>query len=181
MKIKMAFVAALVSLPLTLAGCASEPSSVTDKKTGSNASKDDGAEAKKSDAPKKVENPNFGQTVEYPNGLSLTVGKPKPFKPSEYAAAEPAKAYIQFEVIVVNNTGKNVDASLIYYTMQSDDEEASEVFDSESNIEGAPSTKLLDTRQAKFSIAFGVNNPDDLVMEIQPFDDFETDSTIYVN
>ena len=179
MKFKLLLAAVLVTT-FSLAGCATQPSTTTkDAKTGSNATKDGEPKAKKTtEAP--VKNPKFGETVTYPNGLQITVKKPVKFKPSEYAFLEESKAYMSFNVVVLNNTGKNFDTSMMYYTLQSGDEEASEVFDSDKGYEGTPSTKLLDGRQAKFKIGFGVNTPEDLVLEMQP-GDFESESTIYTN
>src|SRR4051794_20562957 len=39
-------------------------------------------------------NPKLGQTFKWDDGLSVTVGAPAPYTPSEYAAADPAAAYV---------------------------------------------------------------------------------------
>jgi hypothetical protein len=122
----------------------------------------------------------FGQSATFDDGLVITVSKPKVFKPSEYAAFDKAKAYVKFTITVVNKTGKSFDPNGVYATVQSSNEEASSVFDSEKNIGGAPSTKLLKNREAKWVIGFGVQNPKDLVMEINP-GAFEYDDVLYTN
>ena len=45
----------------------------------------------------------------------MTVGKPKKFKPSEYAYAEKAKGYLKFTVTVVNKSDKPLDLSTDLY------------------------------------------------------------------
>jgi len=180
MKIRFAF-AALAASVVFLSGCGGDSKVTDDPKTGSNASTKE-AESEPdpeetTEAPK--ENPKFGQTVTYENGIQVTVGKPKSTKITEYAAmTKKWKSYQAFEVVVVNNSGKNFDVSGLYFTMQSNDEEAEQIFD--EGFDGAPSTTLLDGRQSKFRIGFGVNNPEDMVLELE-LGDFESEPTIYTN
>jgi hypothetical protein len=122
----------------------------------------------------------FGESATFDDGLVINVSKPKVFKPSEYAAFDKAKAYVKFTITVVNRTGKTFDPTGVYATVQSANEEASTVFDSDKNIGGGPSTKLLKNREAKWVIGFGVQNPKDLVMEISP-GAFEYDDILYTN
>ena len=63
--------------------------------------------------------------------------------------------------------------------VQSGNTEADQVFDSENDVGGGPSTKLLNGREAKFKIAFTVANPKDLVMEVRP--SFEHESVLFTN
>jgi hypothetical protein len=77
----------------------------------------------------------------------------------------------------VNGTDANFDATLFLTTMQSGNVEASQVYDFEQNVGGAPSTTLLPGREAVFKIAFGVSNPADLVMEVAP--SFEHEAAIF--
>lgn len=122
---------------------------------------------------------SFGQSYTWEDGISLTVSKPKPFKPGEHASKEKAKAYVRFTVTVVNKSSKPLDLNLTYITVQSDNKEASTVFDSQADLGGAPSTKLLKGRGAESEIGFGVGNPKDLVMEVALQDDFEHPSLLY--
>jgi hypothetical protein len=66
----------------------------------------------------------FGKSYTWDDGVTVTVGKPKKFKPSEYAAAEKAKGYLKFTVTVVNNSDKPLDLGLTYITVQSSNKEA---------------------------------------------------------
>ncbi len=122
-------------------------------------------------------NPKFGQTFQWKDGLSVTIGAPTPFTPSESAASEAAPAYLSFEVKIVNGTTANFDPSAFNSSLQSSNVEAAEVFDSANGFEGSPSTTLLAGREAVFKIGYGVSDPADLVLEVHP--DFEHDSVIF--
>lgn len=170
-------IACLALAAVLFAGCTSTGGEAkSDAPKGSNS---DNGSAKKTEKPE-AKNPKFGEAFEWEDGLALTVSKPAPYKPSEYAAAEKANAYVVFDVRVVNRTGKTYDPGLMYATLQSGNEEAAEVYDSEKLPE-APSTKLLDGREAKWKIAFAVKDPNDLVLEISPDAGLEYAGAIFTN
>jgi hypothetical protein len=121
----------------------------------------------------------FGKSYTWDDGVSVTVGKPKEFKPSETAAAEKAKAYLRFTVTVVNKSDKPLELGLTYITVQSSNKEAAQVFDSEKGLESTPDTKLLKGRESEFDVGFGVADPQDVVMELALQDDFERPSLVY--
>ncbi len=132
-----------------------------------------------SSAPANDGTATFGQAFTWEDGLSLTVGKPSSFTPSKWAAGkEKFTKFVVFDVRVVNKTGKPWDPSLISATIQSSNQEGSQVYDSGSLGED-PSTKLLNGREVTFKIAFGVDDPKDLVLEIAP--DFAHDSAIFTS
>ncbi len=119
----------------------------------------------------------FGKAFTWADGLAVTIGAPKPYTPGEYAAGtDKYKKFVSFEVRVVNKTGKAWDPSLLHTTVQSDNEEGDEVFDSD-RLGESPRTKLLNGREAKFTVAYGVANTQDLVMEVTP--DFEHESVLF--
>ncbi|BAK36877.1 hypothetical protein MLP_38630 [Microlunatus phosphovorus NM-1] len=122
---------------------------------------------------------SFGKSYTWDDGLTITIGKPSKFKPSDYAEVDGAKAYRRFTITVVNKTSGPIDLAVTYITMQSNNKEAEQVFDSEKGLEGSPSTKLLKGRESEWDIGFGVANPDDMVMEIAINDNFERPSIIY--
>lgn len=125
-------------------------------------------------APKK-----FGSRFTYEDGLVVQVAKPAPFKPSEYAAAEPAASYLSFKVTIINGTGKRYDPALFTVSVQSNDTEANEVYDSENGFKGSPDTAVLPGRESSFKVGFGVPNPKDLVVEVSP--GFEYDSVFFTS
>jgi len=82
----------------------------------------------------------------------------------------------QNTVRIVNGTSENWDPSLFYATLQSGNQEASQVYDS-GQLGDSPSTSLLPGREVQFQIAFGVNDPADLVLEVAP--DFTYKNVIF--
>lgn len=121
----------------------------------------------------------FGARFTYEDGLTVIVAKPVPFQPSEYSAAEEAPAYLSFKMTIINGTGKRYDPSLFQVSVQSNDTEAGEVYDSANGFEGAPSTTVLPGRESSFKVGFGVANPKDLVVQATP--GFEYDDAIFTN
>jgi hypothetical protein len=116
----------------------------------------------------------FGEPFTWEDGLSMTVSKPKKYNPDSDMGYDYG---IKLTVTIVNKTGKRFDPSMFTASMQKGNEEAEEIFDSANGVEGAPSTKLLNGREAKFVIAFEAKTSDDLVLEVAP--SFEHESVIY--
>jgi hypothetical protein len=121
----------------------------------------------------------FGKAYTWDDGITVTVGKPMSFRPSEYAAVEKGKRYVKFTVTVVNKSNKPVDLGLTYISVQSKNEEADEVFDSGSGLKGPPDTKVLKGRVSEFDVGFGVADPKDVVMEIALYSDSVRPSLLY--
>lgn len=184
---KSTLIAALAGVALILTGCGVSASETSDAGQGSNA-----PAASQASAGDKTAKPaddsgsddsagddaaaKFGAAYTYKDGISVTVSAPKPYKPSEYAAgAEKYKSFVSFEVRLVNKTGSSWDPSVFSATVQSNNEEGEQVFD--EGTEGAPDTKLLNGREVKFTIAYGVANPKDIVMEVNP--DFDHDAVMF--
>lgn len=118
----------------------------------------------------------FGSSWTWDDGLSITVSKPKDYKPSEYSGQEGYTKYVMFDVTLVNKSTKAWDPSIFFATLQSGNEEAPEIYDS-AKLKDRPSTKLLKGREVTFQIAFAVKDPKDLVLEVTP--DFEHNAALY--
>lgn len=159
--------AALGLAALLLAGCGGTTGS-TDSSEPAGTNADSTTAAAEPAADQGDGTTKFGGTYTYEDGLSVTVSTPKKFKPSEYAFVEDAEAYVAMTVKIVNKTGKPYDPSMFYATMQSGNEEAEQVFDSENDFNGNPDTKVLNGREVKFKIGYGVKDPKDLVLEVTP-------------
>lgn len=110
---------------------------------------------------------SFGQTFTYENGVSLTVGAPGPYTPSEYAMDVAAPHVVVFPITIVNGSSAPIDPAMWYATVQSQNVEAEKVYDSEA-LGDEPSTSLLPGREAAFKVGYGVGDPADLVMEVTP-------------
>lgn len=132
-----------------------------------------------SSAPANNGTATFGQAFSWEDGLSLSVGKPSTYKPSEWAiGTDKFKHYVVFDVRVVNKTGKPWDPSLITESIQSSNQEGEQIYDT-GTLGDEPSTTLLNGREVKFRIAFAVPDPKDLVLEISP--DFDHDPAIFTS
>lgn len=169
---------------LALTGCSIESTSGNtndNPPAGSNADKGGDNGDEQADGGGDDKQPTFGQSYTWDNGLTLTVSKPKPFKPSAYAAgAEKPGTSLRFEITVVNKTGKPYEIVGDYVTLQSGNTEAEQIFDSEKGLNGTPNTPVLDGREAKYSIGFQVQKPQDLVMQYQP-GDWALNEVIFTN
>jgi len=120
----------------------------------------------------------FGKAFTWENGISATVSAPKAYRRSDTGfGGESFKHAVQFTITIVNRSGKAFDPSTATATVQSGDVEGDEIFDSAHGINGSPDTKILDGRQARYKVAFGVSNPKDIVFEFTP--GFEYDSAIW--
>lgn len=173
-----------VAAALLLTGCASTSGTSTDETPrGANAPASSGAGEPEESTQETEETGTvtFGESFTWTDGLAVTVSKPKKFRPSEYASYDDeAKANLMFNFRVVNNTGEAFDMALFYVTMQSGNTEAEQIFDTDKELEGSPSTKLLDGRESEFKVGFSVMDPNDLVMEINP-DSFTYESAIFTS
>lgn len=183
---RLAAALAAIALSLTLVSCAGTTgAAATAPAQGSNADPTQGtnADPTESESPDASATPTddgtiaFGQAYKYDDGLQIIISAPKPYKPSRWAAFKKSKGYLVMTVTVLNGTSAKFEPAMFSMTAQSGDEEGDQVFDSGNGLKGAPSTKLLKGRQAKWKVAFGVKNPKDLVLEVTP--DFEHDSVIF--
>jgi hypothetical protein len=121
----------------------------------------------------------FGETFSYGDGLQITVSKPAPYRPSQYAACDKGVSHLVWTVTVKNGTTEPYDPSGYSDTVQSGQTEGSSCFDSGKGLEGEPNTTLLAGRTVTWKVGFGVENPDDVVMEVRP--GFEYESTIFTS
>ena len=121
----------------------------------------------------------FGRSYTWDDGVTVTVGKPQKFMPSEFAVVEKAKDYLRFTVTVVNKSNKPVDLGLTYISVQSRNQEADHVFDSPTGLNGPPDTKVSKGRESQFHIGFGVADARDLVMEVALHDNSGRPGLLY--
>lgn len=118
----------------------------------------------------------FGSSKVYTDGLQVTVSKGKSFKPSDTSAGgDGFKSFVKYTITIVNGTGKVFDASMFSSSAQSGNVEADEIYD--TDMGGAPGTKLLKGRESKFSVGYGVTDPKDVVLEVTP--SFEHNSVLF--
>ena len=154
----MVFVAAVVGV-LGLVGCGQSGPEVTPPAAAPSASEAVGEEPVAADTPS--ESPTmsgaekFGATATWPDGVSLSVSAPKPFKPSESAAGvESAKKFVVVEVTLKNGSKAPVESSMASLRATSGDQEAESVFDSAKGIEMS-SSRVLPGKSLKWRQVFG--------------------------
>ena len=126
-----------------------------------------------------ITTPTFGQAFSYDNGVTITVGEPKPYKPSNSAAGG-GETNVVFTVTVVNGTAAPYEISGDSISVQAGNREAEQIFDSAKGLEGTPTTPVLPGREAEFEVAFNVADPTDLVMAYQP-NDYELDPIYFTS
>lgn len=118
----------------------------------------------------------FGNTYQYEDGVSVLVGNPTKFHPSEYAVTGKGSP-VEMQVTVKNGSKKAYDPAVFSMTASSGQAEAEQIFDSEKGLNGSPSTKVLPGKTVKFKVGFSVKNPKDLTVEVSP--GFEYENAIY--
>lgn len=116
--------------------------------------------------------PTFGRAYVWLDGMTVAVGSPSPFVPSDTASADPASAYLAFDVLVRNDSRGPYD-DILSLSLDSDGVEADRVFDSAQGIEGTPSDVLAPGGTAMFTVVYGVADPTDLAMKVRPGFDYE--------
>jgi hypothetical protein len=121
----------------------------------------------------------FGRSHKWHDGVTVTVGKPQRFKPSEFAVVQKSKRYVKFPVTVVNKSHKSIDLGMTYISVQSANKEADHVFDSLIGLKGPPDKKVLKGRKLEFHVGFAVADPKDIVMELALHDDSDRSGLLY--
>lgn len=114
---------------------------------------------------------DFGQSVTFPSGVSITVSEPSPYTYDEEMdfGGEGYPHHVKFTIKVVNNTGAPFDASLVSTTVQSSNVEGDEIYG--DTVGEGLTTMLLDGREGTFDVAYGVQDPDDIVLQVETWDD----------
>jgi hypothetical protein len=119
----------------------------------------------------------FGQVVSW-EGVDLTVSKPEKYEPSQSAAgAETYPDSVVFEIKLTNTGSQPFDPSMIYMTASSGGEEASEIFDTEKRVDGAPMTSIRGGKSTTWKAAFNVADPSDILLEVTP--DFSMEPVMF--
>jgi hypothetical protein len=121
----------------------------------------------------------FGRSYTWDDGVTLTVGKPQSFTPSEFAVVKKSRRYVKFTVTVVNKSKKPIDLGLTYISVQSDNKEADHVFDFPTGLQGPPDAKVPKGSRSQFRVGFGVADPKDMIMEVALHDHRKRSSLLY--
>jgi len=158
---QVVFVAALDELSTSL-----ESTGTTSTAPGAPA-EDDPADVAPDEAPSAAL--LFGDTATFEDGLGVAASAPAAFTPGEWAAGvEGYTQFVRVDITLTNGTAEAFDPALTYVTLSSGGAEGSQVFDSSSGIAGGPSTSLLPGQTVTFPVVFGVADPADVTLEINP-------------
>lgn len=111
----------------------------------------------------------LGGKYTYSDGLVVRVSTPRPFHPDRWAAGgEDFKNHVQVRITIFNGTDSLYDPTMLSTSITSGGEPGDEIYDSNSGYSGAPSTSLRPGKKVTFKAAYGVKNPKDLDLEVQP-------------
>ena len=108
----------------------------------------------------------FGASHTYPDGLRISVGKPKRFTPDSTFFGPREKSYVSFTVTITNDTSKRYEPTGLTVTLQSVNKEMEQVFDPRNHFSGIPFTSLLPGRKVVFKVGFGAIDPGDMVLQV---------------
>lgn len=116
-------------------------------------------------------NSTFGSTRSFPDGLTVTVSRPKQFQPSDMAYPRARRA-VSFEVTVDNARGASYQLSNLSITMTADGQPMKQVVDSTQGFTGMGSAERMNIaagRNVQLNVAFTVpTEPVELEMMVQP-------------
>src|SRR5690606_30840703 len=136
----------------------------------------DAAEAPEVETPELTLGTLGGDGFVYDDGLKVVISAGEAYQPSEWAAYEEAPGYLRFVVTVQTDDVGWWDPLMFYTTLSSVGMEMSEVFVSDKLGE-IPSTPLLPGQSVSFSIAYGVLDVKDTVLNVMP--DWDHESVLF--
>lgn len=109
----------------------------------------------------------LGESFTWEDGTTALIEEPQPFQKSEWAAGgEDYDHVVSFKVTVTNGSDAPLDASFTSPTVTSGDREGDEIYDDE--VGGGPTSNILPGRTVTFTVAYGVDDPADVIAEFAP-------------
>lgn len=158
---------AIVALILLFAGCSTNTTVASDPKASS-------AAEPPAQTPPPVNNflKQFGDTITWEDGTSISISTPAPYVPTEYAAGVvDGASHVSFEIVLTNGTDEPLNPSTVWATASSGGQEASSIIDTSSELGQiglSPMTTLLPGQTVKWIAAYSVADPASINVEIHP-------------
>ena len=111
----------------------------------------------------------FGQEHTYGDGLALVVGNPQPYKPTANATGLDEGEPTRVQVVVTNGTDEAFRPNTMLVSATSGGQEATGVWDPDQGIAlTGPDVSVPAGGELSFYLAFAVQDPADLRLEISP-------------
>jgi hypothetical protein len=168
---KLAVVFAASALTFSLAACGSPSTGATGDPAPSMSDVQSAAPAAtEAAAPSTYK---FGDTAEY-EGLTVGISAPAAFTPSQYASTGTQPSNVKMTVTITNTGTEGYDPILTSISAASASQEATQIFDSENGLNGAPSTTILPGASTSYEVGFNVADPAQIVLDVQGGFDFAT-------
>lgn len=123
----------------------------------------------------------FGDTMEWDDGVTMTVSEPESFTPSELAEGSDQAEDLVFTLTIVNDSAECVQP-IVVSTLESDGTEATRIIDvgAEGGQVGIPPiTPICPGERVRWQEAWSVADPASLTMETGP--SFAYDSVVFTN
>ena len=157
---------AVVCVCLLLAGCSA--AAVNPPATSTSATASPAPTTTTTVTTKAYSTARFATTHRWPDGLSITVGKPAPFWPSGWVReVNTFKHFRVLTVTVVNRTDGGFDLSGLQFAGRSDGRATDTVHDP-GKVGPEPPAKVGKGKTVTFRLALGVKKVDDLQLQVTP-------------
>ena len=162
------FIAAFVAMfMLALTGCSTNTTPVADT-SASAATSVESAKPATDAAKKKNTIKAFGAVSTYDDGVSISVGAPTEFIPTDtHAGGTPGLKAYQFQLVITNNSSEPIDP-FTYSMVSSGGVDAAAIFDSEAGLKGASTTTILPGQTIKWNEGFSLSDPEKITFSVSP-------------
>lgn len=119
-------------------------------------------------APREKADAAFGKAHTFPDGVKVTVSKPKTFMPSATSVNGGEPAFVTFTLTVENATKAPVDPAEVFVTVQSGNGQGGQVLDPKGGIKEPPTKTVPPGKKTTWPLAYGILDPEDITITVLP-------------